>query len=148
MAADTSLTIALVMGLFLLAVVTVITRNKRWRIYEASDEGESTPESDALIEGVIERARNPGTWTLLFVFMTAGFAVSVLLYVGGDEASRRTAGFALAGFLLILVSSFLFIGTYITAKSKGRSNAWGVAEGIFALGVAFIGAIVVNLLIG
>lgn len=147
---DIALITALVMGLFLLLVVTAITRNNRWRIYETSNDRAQLSRSAVLLERSTEWIRSPWSWTLLFVFLTAGFAISVLLYVGGgpaSEASQRVAGLVIAGFFLILVSGFLFIGMYITAKSKGRSNAWGVAEGIFALGVVFIGAIVVNLLV-
>lgn len=144
------LTSALVMGLFLLVVVIAITRNERWRIYDGPGGNASRSRPDALADYVAEWIQHPWSWTLVFVFLTVGFAFSALLYVGGGpapEASRGIAGVVIAGFLLILVGSFLFIGMYITAKSRGRSNAWGVAEGVFALGVVFMGAIVVNLLI-
>lgn len=142
---------ALITGLFLLAVVAVVARNERWRVYDSSSDEEPLPRLDALIDGSTKWGRNPWSWTLLFVLLTAGLTASVLLYVGGGpvpEGSQRIVGLVIAGFFLLLVSGFLFVGMYIMAKSKGRSNAWGVAEGIFALGVVFIGAIVLTLLTG
>lgn len=133
----------LLMGLLLIAVATALTRRRGPVPGNADWEGSSGTSLGGM-------ARNPGAWTLGFVLLTAGIAVGVLLYVGAGplpDKSREIAGLAFAGLLLLVISAFLFLGTYLTATSKGRSSAWGVAEGMIALGLLFIVAIVVNLII-
>ena len=137
----------LLMGLFLIVVANALTRNGRGPI--PASNGGSVDREERIGTGLGRMARNPRAWTLGFVLITAGIAVGVLLYVGGPlpDESREAAGLVVGGLLLLVISAFLFLGTYLTATSKGRPSAWGIAEGTIALGLLFIVAIVINLVI-
>lgn len=138
----------LLMGLFLIVVATALTRNERSPVPGGAD-GNADREG-SVGAGLGEMARNPRAWVLGFVLLTAGITVGVLLYVGGGplpDEGREIAGLAVAGLLLLVTCAFIFLGTYLTATSTGRSSAWGVAEGTIALGLLFIVAIVINLVI-
>lgn len=144
-----NLTSALLMGLLLVAVAVAIAREGRRRSALAAVE--DRPAEFAGTTGTLTRAmRTPTAWTLAFVALVLVIGGSVVLYVGGGpvpEASRALAGVVVGGVVLLVICAFLFVGIYITARSKGRSTAWGVAEGVITLGLVFIGAIVVNLVV-
>ena len=138
----------LLMGLFLLVVATALTRSGRGPV--PGDEGGNADRKGSVGTVLDGLARNPRAWVLGFVLLTAGIAVGALLYVGGGplpDESREVAGLVVAALLSLVIGAFLFLGTYLTATSKGRSSAWGIAEGTIALGLLFIVAIVINLVI-
>lgn len=148
MAAGSYLASTLLMGLFLIVIATALTRSERAPV--PGTNGENVDREGSIGTGLERLARNPRAWVLGFVLLTAGIAVGALLYVGGGplpDESREVAGLVVAGLLLLVISGFLFLGTYLTATSKGRSSAWGVAEGTIALGLLSIVAIVVNLVV-
>lgn len=140
---------ALLMGLLLVAVAVAIAREGRQRSALAAVE--DRPAGFAGTTGTLTGAmRTPTAWTLAFVALVLVIGGSVVLYVGGGpvpEAGRALAGVVVGGVVLLVTCAFLFVGIYITARSKGRSTAWGVAEGVITLGLVFIGAIVVNLVV-
>ncbi len=141
---------AALMGLLLVAVAAAVARHEGW--VSVAEEGPE-PESswDATVDRLDGLARNPTVWTLTFVVLTAAIGVGVILFVGGGpvpEGTQALAGMIVAGILGLVVCGFLFAGTYLTAKSKGRSTAWGVAEGTAALGLLIIVAIVLALVLG
>ncbi|MFC7007612.1 DUF7546 family protein [Halalkalicoccus salilacus] len=120
----------LLMGLFLIVVATVLTRNERGPVPGGADGNADREQSVGA--GLGEMARNPRAWILGFVLLTAGITVGVLLYVGGGplpDEGREIAGLAVAGLLLLVTCAFLFLGTYLTATSTGRSSAWGLPKG-------------------
>lgn len=140
---------ALLMGLFLIAVATGLGRSGR--VPPPNTGTGSTDRRDSVVALVERTARKPLAWTAAFVLLTAGVTGGVLLYVGAGSVptvSRRLLVAAAAGLVVAAFVLFLFSGTYITARSKGRSTARGVAEGIMALGLLFIVAIVATLVVG
>jgi hypothetical protein len=138
------------MGLLLVAVAAAVARHEGW--VSVSDEGPGHDSRwDATVESLDEVTRNPTVWTLTFVSLTIVVGVGVILFVGGGpvpEGSRALAGVLVVGVLGLVVCAFLFAGTYLTAKSKGRSTAWGVAEGTAVLALLLILVIVLSLVIG
>ncbi|MDL5361070.1 hypothetical protein [Halalkalicoccus sp. NIPERK01] len=150
MVAIANLASALLMGLLLVVIAAAIARGGRRRPALAPVE-DDRPAGFAGTTGTLTGAmRTPTSWTLAFVALVLVIGGSVVLYVGGGpvpEAGRALAGVVVGGFVLLVTCAFLFVGVYITARSKGRSTAWGVAEGVITLGLVFIGAIVVNLVV-
>ncbi|WP_331236439.1 hypothetical protein [Natronorarus salvus] len=145
------LTSAVLMGALLVAVGVAVGRREGRVSALPRGEPEHASRWDAASESLTRLTRSPTTWTLTFLALTVGVGVGVILFVGGGpvpEGTQALAGVAVAGVLALVVSAFLFVGTYFTAKSKGRSTAWGVAEGTIALGLLLIGAIVLALVFG
>lgn len=141
---------SLIMGVFLVAVFVALSQRRGWRSTLSGDDAETTIYSQ-LVGWVHDRGQDPEMWTLAFVLSTIGLGIGVLFYVGdglASDAGQAIAGMAIAGLLSVMLCLFLFFGAYITAKSKGHSTAWGVAEGIMALGLVFILAIVLTLVTG
>lgn len=139
---------AVVMGTLLVAVAVAIARRRQMQPPVTRDgDGRSEP----AVEALAAMTRSPGVWTAAFVLVTIAIMGGVLAYVGGGpmpEASQQVVGLAAAGLALLVITTFLFFGTYLTARSKGRSTAMGVAEGVTALGLLFIVAIVATLVVG
>jgi hypothetical protein len=140
---------ALVMGALLVAVALLIARRRLTQPPATRDgpDGRSARTVEALDRAI----GSPGVWTGTFVLITIAIMGGVLAYVGGGpvpEASQQAAGLAVAGLALLVITTFVFFGTYYTARSKGRSTAMGVAEGATALGLLFIVAIVATLVVG
>lgn len=141
---------ALATGLLLIAVAMAIARNGRRRSVLTTAGDEPVTGFAATTGTLTDAMRTPAAWTLAFVTLAVAIGGGVLLYVGGGpvpESSRALAGVLVGGAVLLVICAFLFVGVYITARSKGRSTAWGVAEGVITLGLVFVGAIVVNLVV-
>jgi VIT1/CCC1 family predicted Fe2+/Mn2+ transporter len=148
MVETTAIVSSVVMGVFLLVVAAALSRNRSRSVFATTDD-ESTW-AEALLADLTERSQDPLMWTLSFFLLTVGLGASVLLYVGGgpvSDANQAAAGVVIAGLFALVICGFLFFGAYITAKSKGRSTAWGVAEGVIALGLVFMAAIMTNLIV-
>ncbi len=138
------------MGLLLVAVAAAVARHEG-RVSVPDDGPGPDSRWDATVETLEEVTRSPTVWTLTFVVITAAIGVGVILFVGGGpvpEGTQALAGIIVAGILALVVCAFLFVGTYLTAKSKGRSTAWGVAEGTAVLSLVLILVIVLSLVIG
>jgi hypothetical protein len=149
MAETTAIVSSIVMGVFLLVIAAALSRATSRPVFTSEDSDESTW-SGIVLDSLTEWIRNPGVWALGFVLLSCGLGAGVLLYVGDGpiaDASRAAAGVVIAGILAAVICAFLFFGVYITAKSKGRSTAWGVAEGVIALGLVFVVAIMANLIV-
>lgn len=82
-----------------------------------------------------------------------GFVVLALVGGGGSVALIAGVGGPIPGQLLVagvvvVMATYLFVGTYATSKSRGRPAAQAVAEGCLVLGGALILTVVATLIIG
>lgn len=139
---------ALLMGLLLAVVLIGLSRNTRVSVL---DESSDSDDRQAEILGTLSKMlQKPSTWIIGFILLTGSFMGGVLLFVGGGpipDSSREVLILITAGLAIVIFTLFLFIGTYATATSKGRSTARSVAEGLTALSILFMIAIVANLII-
>lgn len=135
---------ALVMGLFLVAVVAFVRRSERDAV-RPERETRSTPES------LLDRTReSTSAWIagfLVLVLVAGGLSVA---YVGGlspvPTSLARTAGLVLAAVLGAALAAYLGWGGYHVARSRGFGDAQAAAVGAWMLGLLFVVAIAARLL--
>ena len=106
---------------------------------------------DVITGTLSDIVRKPTVWAIAFVGVTVGIGAVALLAVGsfglseGLSGSLLTAVYAAVGLLL---TGFVFLGAYFSARGRGLGNAHGVAAGSFASGLVFLVLIAAELLIG
>lgn len=106
---------------------------------------------DAITGTLSDIVRKPTVWAIAFIGVTVGIGAVALLAVGsfglpeGLSGSLLTAVYAVVGLLL---TGFVFLGAYFSARGRGLGNAQGVAAGSFASGLVFLVLIAAELLIG
>lgn len=147
------------MGLVLLAVVALFVRanprshraaapgerSARRRIEVASD----ARRDETAASRLTRIARSPRTWYVGFALAVAVVGTGAVAFVGGVGGEiARTAGLIAAACLGALLVAYLFLGTYLAARQRGRPEAQAVAEGLGALGGLFVLAIVTALVVG
>jgi len=139
------LTSALATGTALFAVAYLLVRTNRRR--GAATAGAVASRRPQSAEGsgasrIGRLFRTPVAWYL-------GFAAGALgVVAAGIAAVAGVGGGAVAALALgALVGLYLVVGTYATAKSRGRPESLAVAEGIGVLGaLALLGMVVVLVL--
>lgn len=138
MAVTTYLLSSLLMAVALLAVGSTALRVRAWQHSPVVDgtDGERT-EFAALL-------RHQTTWTVGFVAIVLGLLVSTLAYLDGVAGSQVVLLSLLGG----MVVSYIIVGVYYAAASRGHPHSYAVAESVTALGALFIVAIVATLLMG
>ncbi|WP_267664739.1 hypothetical protein [Halorubrum yunnanense] len=105
----------------------------------------------AVVGGLRDFVRQPVVWAVAFVAITVGIGGVALLAVGNfglpEGLSGSLLGVAYAG-VGLLVTGFVFLGAYFSARGRGLGNAHGVAAGSFAAGLVFLVLIAAQLLVG
>lgn len=140
---------AALMGLFLLAVV-VLANRYRTRSYSIQTRREVEREEDYLMFAN-RLVRNPTTWVVAFLVLVVGFVAGAVAFLGGvsvPEPSRQLIWLAVAGGLAVLLSLYLGVGLYLSARSRGHKSAQAAGVAVIALGFLFLGAVTVKLLVG
>lgn len=82
-----------------------------------------------------------------------GFVALVLIGGGGSVAAVAGMGSPVVWQLLVaclaaVLALYLFVGTYLVSKDRGRPDAQAVAEGLIVLGGAFVLTVVATLVVG
>lgn len=93
-------------------------------------------------------ADDPRVWMLAFLALVLVFGGGAVVFVGGFSlpASAVTlAGAALVGGTLVVLVGYVFYGTYLAARARGRPPSMATAQGATALGTLFLVALVVKL---
>lgn len=120
------------MGLFIVAVVAYL-RAEDWRGYSPRGEG---PGLAGLAEDV---AGSPVVWILTFLGLLAVFGGGALAFVGGLPVGDPAVwGTVLIGFAALTVGGFAFVGSYWSARSRGKPSSFAVGEGVALLGLLAI----------
>ncbi|MBP1923913.1 hypothetical protein J2751_002960 [Halorubrum alkaliphilum] len=137
------------MGLLVVGTFLAVARIGGQRVPPGADE---PVDSYAAMTGrLAEIARTPAVWSIAFVAITLGVGALVVLAVGDfglvPELSDTLLGvvYAIVGLLL---TAFVFLGTYFGTRGRGLGNAHGVAAGSFAAGLVFLLLITIQLLVG
>lgn len=138
MATLTYLASAALMGVFLLAIVVAIGRARDWRQYAPARAGGGGVASD-----VSRVARNPATWTVLFVLAIGLVGAGVVLMFTAEAPAGAAA---IAAALIGLVAGvgflfFLFYGSYQWARSHGISRSMAVMTAAWVIGFVVLTAI-------
>jgi hypothetical protein len=132
---------AVVMTAFVLAVVGAVLRFGRWHSYSPTEPGELADRWDALTS-------SPATWMVVFLLLVFAFGGIAVLWVSGTSVpGAGMLGVALAALAALVLGSYLFVGVYQAARSRGRPAAQGVAEGAVLLGLVAVLAIAAKLVV-
>jgi hypothetical protein len=137
------------MGLLVVATFLAVARIGAKRTAPGTD-GSSDTYAE-VVDVVREVIQKPVVWAVAFVGITVGVGGVALLAVGDFGLSEGLSGsllgvaFAAVG---LLVTGFVFLGAYFTARGRGLGNAHGVAAGSFAAGLVFLVLIAFQLLVG
>lgn len=138
--AQTLLLSTLLTGAFVLAVALVAARWIDWRGYALNSPGGP---------GLVSRAADsPAAWIVGFLLLLAVFgggAVAFVAGVGLPEPAVNAVGLVLGVAAALVVSSYLFYGTYASARGRGRPTSVAVAEGTTLVGALFLLVIAVRL---
>ncbi|WP_132058741.1 hypothetical protein [Halorussus amylolyticus] len=151
MAESAYLASALVTGLLLLAVWTVVARGPNWRHNDAS-----TGEVGDLAgrDRTVRLTQSPAMWTAAFLvaaFVAGGGAV--LIVSDGALAGTLAAGIAgnatiLVGVFVALLLGYLLWGTYHSARFRGLHSAYAALLSAWVFGTLFVVVVAVNLVLG
>jgi hypothetical protein len=93
-------------------------------------------------------ADDPRVWMLAFLTLVLVFGGGTVVFVGGFElpaSAVAVAGAALVGGTLAVFVGYVFYGTYLAARARGRPSSMAAAQGATALGTLFLVALVVKL---
>lgn len=142
MADTASLVSALLMGTFLVAVVAALARGRRWRGYAPT-----TGEGRDLQSTLVGATESPLAWVLAFVVLALGFGGGAVLFVTSSAAVRGTIGLAMGLAFLAITAGYLLYGVYRSLRSRGRPSSEAAAAGAGVLGLLFVAAVALNLVL-
>lgn len=130
-------------GLFLLATVLVLTRNRNWRHYSPAGGGPSAGETMERLAG------SPTTWIAGFVLLALGLGLGALVVVGAipvPEGVQGAATVAMAVVVLAVLAAYVFLGVYHSIRYRGLYRSQAAAAGIWIVATLAVAGIAVMLL--
>lgn len=142
--AATTLVSTLLMGLVLLVIAAAVVGIRNWR----QEAPETLGERGASF--VARATRDPNTWGLVFVVVAFAVTAGSIVFVGGLSVpgmGQQAMGLVLVAAFGVLLAVLLFGGVYATARARGAGRSLAVAVGVGLLGILFVAAISVQLLI-
>ena len=150
--------ITLLMGLILVGLLVAIPRlgaraNRRYAggtvpARRGDEQGDLFTRIETVGSGIVNR---PTTWYLAFFVLSIGLAGGAIFYVSAPEISATLLegiGMAVAGLLGVLLTVFLFLGTFFAVRGRGRGNAEATLLGFSVLGTVLMIVILILLVIG
>ncbi|SFR68985.1 hypothetical protein [Halogeometricum limi] len=140
---QSALLVSFVLGLGLLSVVVLLT-GRGWRTYSVAGGWTTRPRPSALARG----ADSPAVWTAAFVAVTLAFGGAAILFVGGTEIPEGMAamgGVVLVGLATLVFGSYVFYGTFVSARNRGLKNSQAALLGAWAIGALFLVAVTLKL---
>lgn len=101
--------------------------------------------SEATVGRLSKTADDPAELGAIFVVLVLAVGAVTLVSVGGAPG-RLPGGFGMLVALLgLLVTGFLFLGSYVVVRQHGLGRAQGVAVGLFGVGGVGILVVAANL---
>jgi hypothetical protein len=131
--AQTLILSTLLTGALVLAVVLVAVRWIDWHAY--------TPDAPGRRDLVSRAAGNQSVWIVGFLLLLAVFGGGAVLFVAGiglPEETVNAIGLVLGVATATVVGGYLFYGTYVSARGRGRPSSVAVAEGSTLVGTLFL----------
>ena len=135
MVAGNYLASTVVMGLVVAGVVYAVVNGRSWKRYSPQAVGGERTDRGSVAGG--------RTWIV-------GFGILSIVAVGGTLAILQSGAdgtVLIFGAAAVTVVSFLLVGTYATARSRGHPHAYAIGETVGMFGAVVILAIVVNLVV-
>lgn len=150
MVAVTYLASTLLTGVLLVAVVRWMVDSREWYHYTPTavpGGGGGGGDAFAAVSRVL---RSPITWTLSFLVFAFAAVVGGLSFVGSDIVSLGgpATGLVMGALAVVLLTVYLFVGSYYMARSRGTGEAAATAIGASIVALAVAGAIFLKLLLG
>lgn len=133
----------LVMGLLAVGIVALVVRGRRWRQYTPQaaygmDAGGGRPASAlSKISGATS------TWTVAYLLLVLGFLAGAVVTLSGALPGPAVIVGLAAALLVYLVG-----GVYVAMRGNGRPSAQAAAGSAVVLGLLFVLAISVKLVLG
>ncbi|WP_410764497.1 hypothetical protein [Haloferax sp. DFSO60] len=134
-----------VVGLVLLALVVAFIGRGR-REYKVAF---VTREDESLGDAMRRWTDNPAVLSLVFLAIAFGFGGAAVLFIGGTGIPAEmasSAGAFLIGATVLAVVTYLFYGSYTTARSWGLKRSQAVLVGSWVLGALFVVTVSLRLL--
>lgn len=133
----------LVMGLLGAGVVVLVLRGRRWYQYTPSAAYNMSAGDGRPTSGVSRIASAPSTWTVAFILLAVGV-------IGGATVTLSGAvpGPAMIVGLVVAIVVYLIGGVYLAMRGNGRPSAQAAAGSAVTLGLLFVAAITVKLILG
>lgn len=144
----------LLTGVLLLAILGVIGRLRDWQRNAAASGGGGAGERapSPTTGDRLERAlRSPTGWILTFLALVLGFGGGAVLFVSDPSVPGMSQGalqLLLAGAFALVILAYVFLGVYVSARARGQKSAFAAMIGAWVLGLLFIAAISLQLLLG
>lgn len=135
------LTSTFLMGLVLLGILLLAGRYRNWR---RAPEGRLVSE-----EPITDVFHSPTTWMIVFVaiaFLFTAGAIAVASEISLPGVGAQLGMIVGAGVGLVIVA-YTVLGTYFSAKARGFKTAQAVGLSSGVLGVLFLVAITIRLLL-
>lgn len=145
MAALSYLVSTLVMGVVLLGVWLVVARARHWEHYTLP----ATVSADAEGSRVTRAAQTPTTWIvgfLLVTFLAGGATILLVSDVGASLALGPVV--VVSAIFAVMLIGYLLWGVYHSVRVRGLGSAQAALAGVWTLGMLFLGAVVVTLVMG
>ena len=109
------------------------------------DSGLPARRSESVAGRVSRRKDDPAGLGAAFVVIVLALGALTLAAVGAIPGGLPSAFALVVGFLGLLLTGFLFLGTYVVVREHGLGTAQGVAAGLFGVGSLGILLVAANL---
>ena len=133
----------LLMGLLGVGVVVLVLRGRRWENYRPQAAYGLSAGGGAPPTALSKFAGATSTWTVGFFLLALGFLGAIVVALGAD-----LGGTAVIAGLGVVVVAYVVGGVYLALRGNGRSSSVAAAASAMTLGLLFIAAIALNLILG
>jgi len=133
----------LLMGLLGVGVVVLVLRGRRWENYRPQAAYGLSAGGGAPPSALSKVAGATSTWTVAFFLLALGFLAAVMVTVSG-----AIGGTAVIAGLSAMVVLYIVAGVYVALRGNGRPSSVAAAGSAVTLGLLFIAAITLNLILG
>lgn len=136
----------LIMGLVVVGVVLLMLRVRRWESYRPAAAYDTLRAGEGGPESRLSRlAGDTGVWTLSFLLLAFGLTAGGTVYVSG--VGSALAGPALFAAFGVMLTVYLLGGVYLAMRARQRSSAVSFGASAITLGLLFLVAVSIQLLV-
>lgn len=130
------------MAVLVVAIVVYLRGDKLADYARGGDEG-------GLADLAGDLTASPAVWILVFLGLLLVFGGGTLAYLGAFEFGDPALwGAVLVGVSGLVVVGYVFLGSYWSARSRGKPNSLAVGEGAALVALLAVAAVTVKLFLG
>lgn len=133
----------LAMALLGVGVVVLVLRGRAWRNYVPQAAYGLSAGAGRPASGLAKVAGSTNTWTVGFILLALGTLGAVVVASSGAVSAVVVVALLGLGVVGVLVA-----GSYFAVRENGRPRSQATAAAAVVLGLLFIAAIAVNLVLG